>query len=410
MNNLFLLTLVFAGLILTACGGGGSTGGSAPKSSSSSAVVSSSSSSIASSSSSSVDPGPVASCSFAEGEVFIDSTCDGVQAPTTYEINKTSGQGSEEQAIGAETNMIAQQILTTAEVGHYNVLDVVYNSSTEYNGGVHFLTPDIAPVDLSVFASGTLQFDLKVLNLGDDQMPLIFKAVCGWPCESTEYVVSPVELNKWQKVSLPVSTLVSRGLDLTKVTVAIEILPSWEHQSGAHFQVDNIRWVTGSLPLASSKCYAQHLNGDIPISIYLSETFAADYAQWLSVFAQVSIHPQWDQIGSRFGFNFVDNDGFNNCLGAGKLSMDVYIPKSYITDGNLSVGLEAGEIGGAVSYLSEVPAMNLKGNDWNHLEVDLTGRNLPNTTNMLGVFFQPNGKPMEVTGDFVVDNLVITNN
>lgn len=72
MNNLFLLTLAFAGLFLTACGGGGSTGGSAPKSSSSSAVVSSSSSSIASSSSSSVDPGPVASCSFAEGEVFID--------------------------------------------------------------------------------------------------------------------------------------------------------------------------------------------------------------------------------------------------------------------------------------------------------------------------------------------------
>ncbi len=459
MKNSALIVLAVASLTLAACGGGGAGG----TSSSSASVQSSSSSSVASvesssssseatsslessssteqassekssseasSSSSSEDSASqassseesssdasssdessssssVSSCSFADGQVFIDTTCTGIQAPTAYEIGRTLSYSSPELAIGDASNMITHQIIASADAGHNQVLDVVYNSSSDYNGGVHFLMPEVAPTDLSAYATGSLKFDIKVIDLGTEQKPVTFKMVCGWPCESTELLIRPETLGEWQTIEVPLSQLVERGLDLTKVTVALEVMSSWNHQSGAHFQLDNIRLETGTLLPAADKCYSRHFDSNSLVYTRVDGAMVSDANLWLSSGASITLHPQWDLLTSQLSFGAEDLTNIGNCVSQGTLYADVYIPQAYVDDGNMLLGLQVGDAFG-FTELSSLSVADMKGDDWNHLSVSLAGLSLPAITYDIGVYFQPNGKPQAVTGDILVDNLVLT--
>lgn len=98
--------------------------------------------------------------------------------------------------------------------------------------------------DLSHYAGGTVEFDVRVLDWGSTVSGLEFKLECIWPCESGSFPLAIPNLNQWYHFSFDVNQLQISGFDLTKADMGFQIFPAWEGGSmnGIHFQLDNIRW------------------------------------------------------------------------------------------------------------------------------------------------------------------------
>ena len=102
--------------------------------------------------------------------------------------------------------------------------------------------------DLSDFAEGTLSFDIKVMNQGDNTDGFLVAADCVYPCSSGDRSVGQVGLNGWETVTLPVSDLTDgavghSGLDLSRVTkVSIGPVSVSGQTNGVVFRLDNLRW------------------------------------------------------------------------------------------------------------------------------------------------------------------------
>ena len=121
-----------------------------------------------------------------------------------------------------------------------DVLQVTFGSD---NHGISTMyIQSSTPKDLSVFSSGNLLFDLKVINAGILPNTNGFKVRvdCGYPCASAEIPVPMPAVGVWTPVTVPVSSLI--GLDLAKVNTPINFFPVGGEQNGVIFHLDNIRW------------------------------------------------------------------------------------------------------------------------------------------------------------------------
>jgi hypothetical protein len=152
---------------------------------------------------------------------------------------------------GTAGNLINWSILASHEPGHNKVIDVQFKSNTNFYGLFNVI-PAAGTEDLSAYAKGALEFDVRILSRGIYNVPLLVKLECIYPCQSGEYVLDVPQLNQWTSISLPIADMVRDGLDLTKVNIPFQILPAWGVQDGAHFQVDNIRWVKQAPKSSSS--------------------------------------------------------------------------------------------------------------------------------------------------------------
>jgi beta-glucanase (GH16 family) len=94
--------------------------------------------------------------------------------------------------------------------------------------------------DMSAYASGTLEFDVKIVT-GDSQITM--KVDCIYPCTSSDYPLGNIEPYQWTSVSVPVNDLVNQGLNLSHIDTGIVI---WASQYFSTFKLDNVRWVMGS--------------------------------------------------------------------------------------------------------------------------------------------------------------------
>lgn len=242
--------------LLTACGGGGGGGGSssAPPpatlsssssssvaSSSSSSSTSSSSSSISSSSSSSVNP-----CNNTSGTIF--SEClnaaygfiVGAQYLPSYIEYTTSSSGEQ-----------VQWSIIDTDSTHNKVVDVKLSDNNR-RGQFFIGYPDSKPStqDLSQFQTGSLEFDLRVLNFGDAYnaesggIKFVVRMDCVWPCAAHETPIIIPTLDTWTHISLPMSDLINSGLDMSKISASFVLVP-YGNQAGLHFQLDNVQLAKG---------------------------------------------------------------------------------------------------------------------------------------------------------------------
>ena len=97
-------------------------------------------------------------------------------------------------------------------------------------------------VDMSAFAGGTLNFDVRVLDEGNNTSGFYMKVDCVFPCTSGDQVIGVKGLSAWETVTVPVDQLVGGGLDLTKVNTGLVIFPTPGEQTGFKFQLDNVYW------------------------------------------------------------------------------------------------------------------------------------------------------------------------
>ncbi len=118
------------------------------------------------------------------------------------------------------------------------VLEVTFNDSDAF--GVWFIGS--SGTDLLAYNAGAVQFDIKVLDYGNNVEGMTFKIDCFFPCGSGDKALGFIADGVWETVTFPVSRLTSTGLDLANVSTGIVIFPTT--QSGdIVFQLDNIRWI-----------------------------------------------------------------------------------------------------------------------------------------------------------------------
>ncbi|MGD9258791.1 MAG: family 16 glycosylhydrolase, partial [Gammaproteobacteria bacterium] len=133
-----------------------------------------------------------------------------------------------------------------------NVIEVTFNDSDEF--GVWFIGS--GATDLRAYGAGAVQFDLRVLDYGNNTEGMTFKIDCTFPCSSGDKPLGFIADGVWETVTFPVALLLPppppplTPLDLEKVSTGIVLFPTT--QSGdIVFQIDDIRWIaeTDALPL-----------------------------------------------------------------------------------------------------------------------------------------------------------------
>ncbi len=159
-------------------------------------------------------------------DVFVDA----------IDPNWDFGIGVYETAGGHVTNAVVD----ADEVERGKVLEVSFNSTAN---GLIFIQAT-GTKDISAFAEdGYLSFDIKVADYGVNTSGLVVKADCVNPCSSGDIPVGVVGDGAWETVTVPISQMVTGGLDLTKVNTPFVLLPTWDSQQGVNLQLDNIRWI-----------------------------------------------------------------------------------------------------------------------------------------------------------------------
>jgi len=121
-----------------------------------------------------------------------------------------------------------------------SVFEVTY---ADENAGVAALFTEASPgLNMSSFSSGSLYFDVKVMDAGNNTTGWIMKADCVFPCTSGDQAIGTAGLDGWQTVSVPVSQLVEGGLDLNNVSTGIVIWPDPAGNEGFVYRIDNVYW------------------------------------------------------------------------------------------------------------------------------------------------------------------------
>ena len=130
-----------------------------------------------------------------------------------------------------------------------SVLEVSHSSSAVH-AGLYIKTGDTGPMNLSEFAGGIIQFDVKVIS-GDPSMTM--KIDCVYPCTSNDYRLADASQGVWVTYEVPVDTLTDRGLDLCQIDTGLVI---WAAEfTDTTFQLDSVQWMANETgPLNSPDC------------------------------------------------------------------------------------------------------------------------------------------------------------
>lgn len=145
------------------------------------------------------------------------------------------------------TNKIQWEVRDAHErdAGRGQVLDVTMLN--DGNSGVWYIATEAGTsLDLSAYRTGSLRFDINVLDYGANANGLKYKVDCVWPCTSGERDLGKVGDGVWETVTVPVGTLVDGGLNLATVNTGLALVSPAEQASDLSFQLDNIRWVAGT--------------------------------------------------------------------------------------------------------------------------------------------------------------------
>lgn len=179
------------------------------------------------------------------GTIFSDCLGEGFGPLLSYESDALGNGGVHYDGDG--DYHVQWALLETDDPQHQTVIEVRWNANDpfgEYDvNGWFGLTANNANIDLSGYENGSLQFDMRVMNQGDNTGSLVVKMECTYPCTSDEaWVKEPAELGQWQTYTYSIARLRETGLDITQVSNPFILMPAWGFQNGEYvLQIDNIR-------------------------------------------------------------------------------------------------------------------------------------------------------------------------
>jgi beta-glucanase (GH16 family) len=138
---------------------------------------------------------------------------------------------------------IAWELATDAERG--DVLKITTGSNSSQLAG--FYVGAIDPLDMTGYADGNLLFDIKVVS-GDANFTM--KIDCVMPCTTGDQLLGEHGASGWETVTIPVSDLVTAGLELDTVSNGLVIWAT--NKLDTVFLLDDVRWeVEGSVAVGN---------------------------------------------------------------------------------------------------------------------------------------------------------------
>ena len=174
--------------------------------------------------------------------VFVDGQVDSLWDRGINAFDQAIGFADCSNDGGEACPSIAWEFVTDVERG--DVLQVTHANNGQL-AGLFFASN--SGVDLSGFIDGAIEFDVKVIS-GDAQITM--KLDCFYPCTSGDQVLGPRGEAGWESVSVPMSQLVSSGLEIAEVNTGLVIWAS--KYEDTVFQLDNVRF-TGFDPDAENE-------------------------------------------------------------------------------------------------------------------------------------------------------------
>lgn len=362
------------------------------------ASSSSSSSRSSSSSSSSSSSVPVLACTNNPGDVFFDEVCAPWRPVSAYEQNYADYTNAYELTDGNAGGGARFNIIQSADAGRNQVLDIEYLAAPEFFSAVRIRVPESESnaLDMSEYANGKIIFDLKVISHGDANAPLEFNLDCSWPCASTPKFIRAEVLNEWKTYEFSVAEMIDRGLDIKRTSMGFMLLPTWAKQAGAHYQVDNIRWVKGDAPAnPETMCYSNFFDtpwnagvSGVGVSVAgLNEPIPQEAIMTLTqgVIPMVTTTPNWSLMNRVWIYMFsgemsyqtgelLDPFTLSNCSSAGTLSLEVYTPAALVEDGGMTFTVHLVDRNWSIFDVSAqtFSVADLKPDAWNKISVTLS--------------------------------------
>ena len=136
-------------------------------------------------------------------------------------------------------NKTQWRIVTAADAARGDIVEVTFAASDAF--GVWFVQSSTG-VDMSDYAAGVVRFDIKVDHYGANTDGMTMKIDCVFPCTSGDQAIGKVGDGEWETVRIPVTRLLSGGLNLATVNTGLVIFPT-DQSVALTFQLDNIEWL-----------------------------------------------------------------------------------------------------------------------------------------------------------------------
>jgi hypothetical protein len=372
-------------------------------------------------------------CTNSPGDVFFNEICAPWRPLSAYEQNYADYTIAYETTDGNQGNGATFNIVESYEAGHDQVIDIAYSAANTYFSAVRIRAPESATnnIDMTEFANGKILFDLKVISNSFSNAPLEFTLDCGWPCASTPKFIRVDALNEWKTYEFSVAEMIDRGLNITKLDMGFMLLPTFGQQAGAHYQVDNIRWVKGDSPTnPETVCYANYfdqpwnsgvsgvgvsvlgIDGEIPVDqqMYLTQ----------GVIPWVTAKPDWSVMNRKWFYamsgvmsyqtgELLDPFTLSDCSGAGNLSLEIYTPAALVADGQLTFSLTFIRNDWTLVEIpnSTFTVANMKPDDWNKISVPLSGMTYSSDLKFVALRMDGSVVSPNTQSEFRVDNIVI---
>ncbi|MBK8187490.1 MAG: hypothetical protein IPK77_09785 [Cellvibrio sp.] len=372
-------------------------------------------------------------CTNSPGDLFFNEICAPWRPLSAYEQNYADYTIAYETTDGNQGNGATFNIVESYEAGHDQVIDIAYSAANTYFSAVRIRAPESATnnIDMTEFANGKILFDLKVISNSFSNAPLEFTLDCGWPCASTPKFIRVDALNEWKTYEFSVAEMIDRGLNITKLDMGFMLLPTFGQQAGAHYQVDNIRWVKGDSPTnPETVCYANYfdqpwnsgvsgvgvsvlgIDGEIPVDqqMYLTQ----------GVIPWVTAKPDWSVMNRKWFYamsgvmsyqtgELLDPFTLSDCSGAGNLSLEIYTPAALVADGQLTFSLTFIRNDWTLVEIpnSTFTVANMKPDDWNKISVPLSGMTYSSDLKFVALRMDGSVVSPNTQSEFRVDNIVI---
>lgn len=149
------------------------------------------------------------------------------------------------------TQQVQWSVVESNDSTHNKVLDISFKDNDKV-ALLYIGTPgNPKTYNMSDYKTGTLSFDIKLLEWGDTYneeksgAEITFRVDCIWPCGAHETSVLMQEKDTWKNVRIPIADLIATGLDITKTNLALQLNTVLRTQRGLHFQLDNIKYIKG---------------------------------------------------------------------------------------------------------------------------------------------------------------------
>jgi len=206
-------------------------------------------------------------CELKTGEVFVDCISSDWRFPSYFEMPTDGSPGREVMANEDYHHFIQVQLIQGSQADRGAIMDVRYSDKSA-NALFRFAPSEKQgyPADLRSFRTGRLEFDIKVLDWGQAS-DISISVECGWPCTTGDIPLDIDEVGIWKSYSYSAQELIEKGLNLSRLSSAVNFIPSWDRQQGVHYQLDNLRWVAGemneSAPYAPADYWSERAKEDL---------------------------------------------------------------------------------------------------------------------------------------------------